>query len=252
MIAAVAALHAPPVTLDPVPSPETRSHPAGWRGRSWLDQHQDGVAFLQRSDHPRGADLVLLGDSITQSFGGEGRDTGQPGREALSSALPEVLVANQGISGDRTQHLLWRLEHGALAGRSPNVVAIMIGTNNLPYDAGAEIGAGVIELVRTVRELAPDSTILLHAIPPRGASPEDPMRRRGAIANALARSHADTDPAVIWVDPWAALLDDRGRPRAGLLAGDAVHLGPDGYRLWAETLATHVPRPVARPSELTP
>jgi lysophospholipase L1-like esterase len=228
----------PPAALSPIPSPETRSHPAGWRGRSWLDQHQDGIAFLQRSDHPRGADLVLLGDSITQSFGGDGRDTGQPGREALTSALPGIVVANQGISGDRTQHLLWRLEHGALADRDPDFVAIMIGTNNLPHDAGAEIGAGIIEIARSVRRLSPRSTILLHAIPPRGGSPLDPMRRRVLIANALVRSHVATDSSMVWVDPWSDLLTERGHPRPGFVAGDAVHLGPDGYRLWAETLAS--------------
>ncbi len=255
LLAVMLALLASPPSVDPVPSPETRSHDAGWRGRSWLDQHEDGVAFLTTSTHPQGADVVLLGDSITQSFGGEGRDTGQPGRAALESALPGVLVANQGISGDRTQHLLWRLEHGALAGRSPGVVAIMIGTNNLPHDTGAEIGAGVIEVVRTVRRVAPDSLVLLIAIPPRGASPDDrenPMRRRGEIANTLARHHASTDPSVVWVDPWAALLDADGRPRDGFLAGDAVHLGPDGYRLWAEVLAAHLPNPLEDSPETSP
>lgn len=226
----------PPASLTPAASPETRSHPAGWQGRSWQDQHEDGVAFLRESDHPRGADLVLLGDSITQSFGGEGRQTGQPGRTALVAALPGLVIANQGISGDRTQHLRWRLEHDALAGRAPRFVAVMIGTNNLPHDSGAEIGAGVIEVVRTIRRVAPDSTVLLHAIPPRGAEPDDPMRRRRDVANTLARSFAATDPAVVWVDPWESLLDVDGRPIPGLMSNDAVHLGLFGYSLWAHHL----------------
>jgi beta-glucosidase len=131
----------------------------------------------------------------------------------------------------------------------------MIGTNNLPHDTGAEIGAGIIEVVRTVRRLAPESSVLLIAMPPRGASPDDrenPMRRRGEIANTLARHHARTDPSVVWVDPWAALLDADGRPRDGFLAGDAVHLGPDGYRLWAAALAAHLPNLLEDPTETSP
>lgn len=237
-----------PPSITPAPSGETRTHAAGWGERSWLDQHGDGVAFLRDSDHPRGADLVLLGDSITQSFGGEGRRTGQPGRSALAAALPGLVIANQGISGDRTQHLIWRLEEGALAGREPRFVAVMIGTNNLPHDAGAEIGAGVVEVVRVIRRLSPDSDILLLAIPPRGVEPSDPMRRRRMIANALARSFAESNPRVTWVDPWAAFLDDDGRPRPGLMAGDAVHFGPEGYAVWADHLRRALDPLVSNPA----
>ena len=233
----------PPETVRPVPSSETRSRAAGWGDRSWRDQHEDGRRFLRESGHPNGADLVLLGDSITQSFGGEGRRTGQPGRTALVTALPDLVVANQGISGDRTQHLLWRLENGALAGRNPGFVAVMIGTNNLPHDEGAEIGAGMIEVVRAVRRIAPSSVVLLHAIPPRGTEPDDPMRGRAALANAQARSFAETDPRIVWIDPWPSLLDENDRPRPGFMAGDAVHFGPKGYTLWATRLQEVVRKP---------
>ena len=232
-----------PETVQPVPSSETRSRPAGWGSRSWRDQHEDGRRFLRESTHPQGADLVLLGDSITQSFGGEGRQTGQPGRTALVTALPDLVVANQGISGDRTQHLLWRLENGALAGRNPGFVAVMIGTNNLPHDGGDEISAGMIEVVRAVRRIAPSTVVLLHAIPPRGTEPDDPMRGRAALANAQARSFAETDPKIVWIDPWPSLLDETGRPRPGFMAGDAVHFGPKGYTLWATRLQEVVRKP---------
>ena len=224
-----------PKTVQAVPSPETRSRAAGWRGRSWMDQHEDGRRFLRDSPHPTGADLVLLGDSITQSFGGEGRLTGQPGLPALEAALPDLVVANQGISGDRTQHLLWRLRHDALAKRQPPWIAVMIGTNNLPHDAAPEIAAGIQAIVEEIRRISPDSIILLHALPPRGLTPEDPMRKRAAETNRLARPLADGD-RVRWVDPWSVLLEADGSPRDGHLAADGVHLGPEGYAAWAKQL----------------
>ena len=231
-----------PETTQPIPSLETRSRAAGWGDRSWLDQHEDGRRFLRESPHPAGADLVLLGDSITQSFGGEGRRTGQPGREALERALPGLVVANQGISGDRTQHLLWRLRHDALARRQPTWIAVMIGTNNLPDDPPSAIAAGIREVVAEIRRISPVSIILLHAIPPRGNTPKDPMRARAADTNRITRLLADGE-RIRWVDPWPVLLADDGTPRSGFLAGDGVHLGPMGYQAWAENLRLQVNRP---------
>lgn len=229
----------PPNTVQPVPSPETRSRAAGWGERSWLDQHEDGRRFLKESSHPSGADLLLLGDSITQSFGGKGRRTGQPGREALGRSLPRLVVANQGISGDRTQHLIWRIRNDALASRQPPWIAVMIGTNNLPHDEAPAIALGIRKVVDELRTISPDSVVLLHAVPPRGLRSDDPMRKRADETNRIARTFAD-GRQVRWVDPWPVLLDDEGRPRAGFLATDGVHLGPDGYQAWASRLKKEI------------
>ena len=232
---------APPNTVQPTPSTENRSRAAGWGERSWLDQHEDGRRFLKESSHPSGADLLLLGDSITQSFGGQGRRTGQPGREALQGSLPGLVVANQGISGDRTQHLIWRIRNGALANRQPRWIAVMIGTNNLPHDDAGEIALGIQKVVEELRAISPDSIVLLHAVPPRGVRSDDPMRKRADETNRIARTFADGQ-RVRWVDPWPVLLDEAGRPRTGFLAADGVHLGPDGYGAWAGRLKLELSR----------
>lgn len=233
---------APPNTVQPTPSTENRSRAAGWGERSWLDQHEDGRRFLKESSHPSGADLLLLGDSITQSFGGQGRRTGQPGREALQRSLPDLVVANQGISGDRTQHLIWRIQNGALANRQPRWIAVMIGTNNLPHDDAGEIALGIQKVVDELRAISPESIVLLHAVPPRGVRSDDPMRKRADETNRIARTFAD-GRRVRWVDPWPSLLDEADRPRPGFMAGDAVHFGPKGYALWATRLQEVIQEP---------
>ena len=37
---------------------------------------------------------------------------------------------NLGIGGDRTQHVLWRLDNGNIDGIKPKLAVLMIGTNN--------------------------------------------------------------------------------------------------------------------------
>ena len=231
-LAGCANSHTPlPETVVPMPSTETRTQAAGWGNRTWLAQHEDGRAYMEQHD----IDLVLLGDSITQSFGGGGRQTGQPGAAALATALPDVLISNQGISGDRTQHVLWRLNNGALAKKCPRLIALMIGTNNLPHDSAQEIALGIETIVAWLRSACPESSILLHAVPPRGRSATDPMREKVRAINIRISALAEEDN-VRWIDPWSACLREDGSINPEVMAADAVHLNSGGYQLWARTL----------------
>ena len=215
---------APGVTLRPAMMPEVQT--ASWAVDWWMPRHEAKIAERKAMGK---VDLLMIGDSITHGWEKAGRGQWEA-RYAKRNAL------NLGFGGDRTEHVVWRIQNGAIDDIDPKLAVVMIGTNNLPHDPGAEIGAGIVEVVRVVRRLAPSSTILLHAIPPRGAEPDDPMRERRRIANTLARSHADSDPNVTWLDPWPSLLDENRRPRAGYMAGDAIHFGPKGYQLWATRL----------------
>src|SRR5436189_5117865 len=69
------------------------------------------------------AQLVFLGDSITHGWESKGKAVWEKYWASLQAA-------NFGIGGDRTEHVLWRLEHGNFDGLKPKEVVIMIGTNN--------------------------------------------------------------------------------------------------------------------------
>src|SRR5882757_1886694 len=97
---------------DPtVPAPKTGS-PA------FFTQHE---SFLKRAkEGPIG--VLFLGDSITAGWG-KAPDVWKKYYDAWQPA-------NFGIGGDRTEHVLWRMENGELEGISPKVCVLMIGTNN--------------------------------------------------------------------------------------------------------------------------
>src|SRR5262249_39818380 len=72
-----------------------------------------------------GIEFLFLGDSITEGW------RGPPGQEAWRKLFEPLHAANFGIGGDRTQHVLWRIENGELEGIHPKLAVLMIGTNNL-------------------------------------------------------------------------------------------------------------------------
>ena len=178
-------------------------------------------------------DLVLFGDSITHFW-----EWKHP--ESWASLTNGHVVLNCGYGGDRTQHLLWRLEHGELDGYAAKNVAIMIGTNNnTPKEADpADVAAAVRRIVSVVKAKQPQARILLHAIFPRGASEETRHagpRRRNDATNALLKTFAATDPSVVWIDIGPDLVDETGWvPKA--IMGDGLHPTGAGYAPWSVAL----------------
>lgn len=74
---------------------------------------------------------------------------------------------------------MWRIEHGELDGYKANVVTLMIGTNNNTFKDTdpANVAAAIEKIVGMIRERQPEATVVLHAILPRGDSPESEIRR---------------------------------------------------------------------------
>lgn len=227
-----------PATAVPVASGETRAAAAGWHdGRGWMAQHEDCVA------HARDAylDVVFLGDSITQSWGGPGRRVGSPAADVWERWYGGRRAAAFGISGDRTQHVLWRLDHGLLEHLDPKLVVLMIGTNNVPHDGPADIARGIEAIVARLQG-GTDARVLV--VPPfRGVQPDTADRLAvDAVADAL---RLPDDVAIL--DLGAALSLDDGSYDPELVAGDGIHLRVAGYERWAQRLEPHVAMVLALP-----
>src|SRR4051794_14964809 len=95
--------------IDPAPRPDQ-----GWKDRQAL--------LNQRAkDAGERAEVIFIGDSITQGWEGEGK-------EVWAKQYTKYNAVNLGIGGDRTQHVLWRLENGNLEGLKPKAAVVMIGT----------------------------------------------------------------------------------------------------------------------------
>jgi lysophospholipase L1-like esterase len=195
----------------------------GARAQQFLDQHQKFLDRAKQGD----IDIVFMGDSITQGWGGRGKTVWEQ-RYADRKAV------NFGIGGDKTQHVLWRIANGELDGISPKAVVLMIGTNNSKDNSPADIARGVEACVKSIQEKVPQAKIVLFAIFPRGQKPDDELRQKVMQANTTIRQLADGDK-VRWVDINDKLVEPDGTISKDMMS-DFLHPGEKGYVIWADAL----------------
>jgi lysophospholipase L1-like esterase len=202
----------------------------GPRDAAWLQRHEGFVAEAHRG----GIDVLFLGDSITDFW----RDRG---RAVWDREFAPLKAANFGISGDRTQHVLWRLRNGEADGYQPKVVVLMIGTNNTglerdgktPRNSTPEVIEGVTAVVNELRARFPEAKILFLAIFPRGEK-DAPQRTQVAEVNrSLAKLHDGRH--VFFLDIGDRFLDAEGNIPKDVMP-DLLHPSAKGYEIWADAI----------------
>jgi beta-glucosidase len=144
-----------------------------------------------------------------------------------------------GFSGDRTQHVLWRLDNSNLEGLSPKLAIIMIGTNNSNGNdnTAEEIADGIIAVCHRLRTKLPRTRILLLAIFPRNAEPSA-QRQKNARASLLASRAAD-GKMIYYLDINSKFLTKDGLLTKDIMP-DYLHPNKAGYKIWAEAIAPKV------------
>lgn len=179
------------------------------------------------------AQLVFLGDSITQGWEGAGKD-------AWAAHYAQRDAANFGIGGDRTEHVLWRIEHGNFDGLKPRLIVLMIGTNNAGArkDPPADTAAGIEAILDRLAIKCPDAKVLLLAIFPRGQNSSDAMRTINDGVNTRLGALADNQ-RVFFKDIGATFLNADGSISKDIMP-DLLHLSPRGYDLWAKAIEADV------------
>jgi len=173
-------------------------------------------------------DLVFVGDSITQAWE-------NAGASVWDDSYGTRRAVNLGISGDRTEHVLWRLENGNLEGISPKVAVIMIGTNNIGHKthSTAEVLSGVRAVVDGIHARSPETRVLLLDIFPRGQQFNQDRGRITQINQALARLH-DGD-RVVFLPIGHVFIEDDGSISKEIMP-DSLHLSTEGYRRWRDAI----------------
>jgi len=232
-------VHSPEEPSDPARIPVTPT--PGFYDQfpdAWLQMHEKNLDRVKRNAGP--LDVLLLGDSITLGWGG-GWD-GQPPNEIWQKNFGDLRSLNLGIGGDKTQNVLWRIEHGELDGLAPRIVLLAIGVNNVwnwkvPPAAVAD---GVKLCVEKVHAKLPSAKIIVINIFPNQENPDAPNRKRtDEIRKAIAKLGLDNHAAIRFADFGDKFLQaDRTISRE--MMGDFLHPTIQGYKIYANEIARYL------------
>lgn len=215
----------------PLPTPPAQANPAAFAQprNDWM------VKFDRNLERARKGpiDLVFIGDSISAGWKGTGR-------KVFSQYYGKRNAASFGISGDRTENMLWRLQNGELDTIAPKLIVIMAGTNNVPRDSAEQIAEGVEALVNECLKRCPTAEVLLLGAFPRSAAPDAPWRKKLSQTNKLLEPLGEKN-RVTYLDIGATFLNADGTIKRSLMP-DALHPNGEGYKLWAEAIEPIVAR----------
>jgi lysophospholipase L1-like esterase len=195
-------------------------------------------AELQEKARQGVIDIYFEGDSITRRWG--------------ATEYPKLLenwnrnffgwnAANFGWGADSIQNILWRLNDGELDGVNPKVIVLLAGTNDIGYglppeDDGAkvrQITKGMEAILKTMREKAPDATIILMGILPRN----DRMWALPVIEKInMNLSKLADGKSIRYLNINDKLADADGVLYEGMTDPDKLHLALKGYQVWADAL----------------
>lgn len=206
-----------------------------WGGTSWLDTHAKLVTYVQANAGP--IDVLLVGDSITQQWGSP-LDKGELNAAWLKQ-FPNYKTINIGIGGDKSQNVLWRLDHGGVDGLKPRAVVLMIGNNNMFFAAEtgtSAVAQGVKTCLANLRAKFPDADVIVAKILPCHA-PKNRFYEDILLTNSeIDKLALGTDPKVCVLDLTRDFLNEDGSIRKALFTPDNIHLSLEGYAVYATRL----------------
>jgi lysophospholipase L1-like esterase len=185
--------------------------------------------------------ILFQGDSVTDA----GRDRSDPhdmgnGYPRYASAMiqdsfpdTELEFVNLGIGGNRTEHLVERLETDFIE-IQPDIISIMIGVNDVwhHYSHGIETSdeqfeqnyRAVLDAIktRTSARILMIQPFLLETVDPAKQAYTEELARKQAIVKKLADEYAD---AYLPLDE---ILHSQTEEEPAYYAADGVHPTPDG------------------------
>lgn len=211
-------------TLVNATEPEVQT--AEWAKAWWMPRHESKLKDLKEAGD---VNLLMIGDSITHGWEGAGKAVWQ-------KYYAPRRAFNIGFSGDRTENVLWRLDHGAADGISPKLAVIMIGTNNTGHrqDPPDETAAGIRAIIDRLGRKLPKTKVLLLGVFPRGASSDDRLRKINDQINERISKFAD-EKRVFYLDINQTFLSDDGTLTKEVMP-DLLHPREKGYQMWAEAM----------------
>jgi len=206
--------------------------PMDAKSYDWMARHNAVVERVKQGH----VDLLLIGDSITHMWGGVPEEQTIHGRGDYlwDKYFGSRNAVNLGFGWDRTQHVLWRFDHGEIDGIKPKVAVVMIGTNNMGTNSTDDIVTGIDTIVSQLRHKLPKTKILLLGIFPRDQKPDTRSRKQIAEVNERI-SVLGKEKGITYMDLGPKFLEPDGTISAEIMP-DFLHPSAKGFGIWARAM----------------
>lgn len=213
------------------PSTAAQVRLASW----WFDRHAEKIAEIENSNNPkdeRKIELLMVGDSITNNFDKKG-----PGEPVWKKYFTPLNALNLGFGGDRTNHVLWRLEHLPKIKPAPLAASLMIGTNNICWgsDKPKQAAEGIQEITRKLNAMYPKMKILVLGVFPRREQLDHPHRKQIIELNSYLPDLLKDIPNVSFMDIGSEFLDEKGFLSREMMP-DTTHPSEKAHEIWAQAI----------------
>ena len=213
------------------PSITAKPRLASW----WFARQAEKIAEIEAANDPKKdkkIELLMVGDSITNNF-----DKGGPGEPVWEKYFVPLNALNLGFGGDRTNHVLWRLEHLPQLKASPKTASVMIGTNNICWgsDQPRQAADGVQAITKKLNSMYPEMKILVLGVFPRRQNLDHPHRKQIIELNSYLPDLLKDIPNVTYMDIGPKFLDENGFLSKEMMP-DTTHPSEEGHKIWAEAI----------------
>ena len=197
-----------------------------WAESWWKPRFESKIKDSQNHKY----NVVFFGDSIIHKYEDDGLKAWQ-----LFSEYRSYL--NLGFSGDMTEHLLWRIQNGALDYIQPQKIVIMIGTNNtgLRFDSVQDVFLGIQAVVKSIEIQKPQAQIILLGLLPRSRSHYHKFRIRNNEINAKLLQWSNNKQKIRYFD-FSALFLRGNKTISKDVMPDALHLSEAGNTILTRAL----------------
>lgn len=174
-------------------------------------------------EHITSNDIVFLGDSLTESFD-------------LNKYFGKSNLRNRGMSGNMTEHVLYRLEE--ILNAKPAFLFLMIGINDIYQGVKPDIVIRNISKILTeIQEYSPQTIIFCQSILPvnetRLLSFDNINSKVYEVNNSLRDFCAENN--ISFIDMHPDFLNHKGQMDEKYTY-DGVHLTVQGYMHWAQLI----------------
>ena len=196
----------------------------------WFKRQAEKIGLMKEGEF----ELLMVGDSITHNFESIGEKVWKKHFEPLKAL-------NLGFGGDRTNHVLWRLDHLPKPKVQPRAAVVMIGTNNICWgsDKPREAAEGVKAVAAKLQSLYPEDKILVLGVFPRRRELTHPHRKQIIELNSYLPDLLKELKNVKFLDIGPSFLDEKGHLSKEMMP-DTTHPSEKGHQVWADAIEAEV------------